>query len=201
MNIDPTTITSTNTNTATNSTTTHTTAHTETQWVFKPLSYSAYSTETPLLYEKSILKLKLYPHTNSPLPAPTTSPTIRISLPGSEIVVFRHSLDQKISHFHLSVEVNSTTNFAEIKNIQRQIVYVSDLLNEVWNQLWLARDHGNDWARDIGNDWDIFMPIGIRINNKIYNEGELNMISIIYYYALVVLFIISTILYEIFKYI
>lgn len=182
MNIDPTTIT-TNTST-TNPTTTHTTAHTETQWVFKPLPHSTYSTETPLLYEKSILKLKLYPHTNSPLPAPAISPTTRTSLPESEIVVFRHSLDQKISHFHLSVEVNSMTNFAELKNIQRQIVYVSDLLNEVWNQLWLARDHENDWARNIGNDWDIFMPIGIRINNKIYKEGELNMISIIYYYVL-----------------
>jgi hypothetical protein len=81
---------------------------------------------------------------------------------GTEIVVFRQATAQEISHIHLSVSV-LTNRLFPAKDTHSGIA-ITEVLEEVWQQLWLSGIFGK-------SDQQLWLPRAIRVANRDYHEG------------------------------
>lgn len=131
------------------------------QWQFKP---EVLNPDLSALRNTRLLKIKLHPH-GVPAAASTT-PLTRTDVAGTRITVFRQRDSQVVSHFHLTIEVNVSKNFAEQKLPPGSgaLLRVQEVLEEVQRQLWLS-------SADLLGDL-LHLPRALRINNVDYCAGK-----------------------------
>lgn len=154
----------------------------EVVWHFRP---EPLNLRLSPLRTSRLLKVKLIPQEASSTGA---GPEIlmRTVLPGTDIAVFRHRDTRLLSHIHLTVEINATTNFAELKQLHHLVgnttptttaveVRVAQVLEEVQRQLWLGCS-----AEEVLLVTDLLhLPCALRINNKDYGSSEVQIQFII----------------------